>query len=283
MQTLPRSPIENLDALPLPAYDMIPDLGAYVPSPTWHKTRPHATVITGRGCPNQCTFCDQSIFGRKLRQRSTEHVAAEITLLVRKFGIREIFFADDTFTLNSHRIPALFSLLDEENIRFSWACMCRVNTVDEEMLRYMKSKGCWKVFFGIESGPPEILKRIKKNIQLEQVEKIVTLCSKIGIKSTGFFMIGHPGESPETIEETIRFALSLPLGDVSVALNTPFPGSPQHPEAHLYGSMDTTDWRQFSQHRPCFVPHGMTVEQLLEAQDNFYRRFYSRPKTYSIF
>ena len=278
IQTPRRPLIEDLDTLPFPAYDMIPNIGMYVPVANKYKILPFATIISSRGCPNQCTFCDQAIFGRKLRQRSPENIAAEIIMLYRKFGVREFTFADDTFTLNSRRIPALFSLLDAENIRFPWSCFARVNTVDEEILRYMKSKGCWNISFGIESGNQEILKTIKKNITLEQVEKAVSACSKIGMEARGFFMLGHPGETPDTMEQTIRFATSLPLSNAHVTINTPFPGTTQYSETHLYGTLDTTDWKRFSFFRPVFVPHGLSEEQLKEAQRSFMRRFYLRPR-----
>ncbi|MDR0610370.1 MAG: B12-binding domain-containing radical SAM protein [Planctomycetaceae bacterium] len=278
IQTEKRPYIDNIDTIPFPAYDLIPNMSDYAPPPCNYKAIPVANIITSRGCPNQCTFCDQSIFGRKLRQRSPENIATEMIILYRQYGIREIAFVDDTFTINNRRIPALFSILDKEKINFPWTCMSRVNTVDEEILRYMKRKGCWHISFGIESGNPEILKIIKKNIQLEQVKKIISLCSKIGIKTKGFFIVGHPGETKETIEQTIQFALHLPLDDVVVCINTPIPGSIQYAEAEQYGSLDTTDWKQFNYHRPVFVPRDMTEEQLKEAYRQFYRKFYLRPR-----
>lgn len=277
-QTPTRPFIAPLDSLPFPAYDLIPDLSAYNPPPCNYRKIPVANIITSRGCPNRCTFCDQSIFGRQLRQRSAENIVSEIELLHTRYGIREIAFVDDTFTIDNERIRQIFSLLNQKGISFPWTCMSRINTVDEDILRFMKDAGCWHISFGIESGNREILKRIQKNIELERVVHVVRLCSNIGLKTKGFFIIGHPGETQETIEETIRFALSIPLDDIVVTINTPIPGSVQYTEASQYGSLDETDWRQFNYHRPVFVPNGLSQQLLTESYRNFYRRFYFRPR-----
>ena len=273
----PRTPRANLDELPFPAYESIPDLSLYTPPPCNYKKTPVANVITSRGCPNRCTFCDRSIFGQRLRQRSAENIAGEIELLVSRHGVREIAFVDDTFTIKPKRIRELFSILDRKGIAFPWTCMSRVDTVDEDLLKYMRDHGCWHVSFGIESGNESILREIDKNISLEQAERVIGWCAKLGIRSKGFFIVGHPGETEETIEETIRYALGLPLDDIVVTINTPIPGSYQHEHAAEFGILDETDWSQFNYWRPVFVPRGLSKELLVEKHREFYRRFYFRP------
>jgi anaerobic magnesium-protoporphyrin IX monomethyl ester cyclase len=273
-----RSYIADIDALPFPAYDLISDFSLYNPPPMNYKQLPVANIITSRGCPNQCTFCGHSSFGRSLRQRSPENIAAEIIHLCRHYQIREIAFVDDTFTINPDRILKLFMILDKEGISFPWTCMSRVNTVDESILRFMKDHGCWHISFGIESGNEDILKQIKKNISLNSVRQAIKLCNFLGILTKGFFIVGHPGETIETIEETVSFALELPLDDVVVTLNTPLPGTEQYGTAAAFGNLREGDWSQYNMWNPVFIPRGLTEETLLAKHRAFYRRFYLRPR-----
>lgn len=274
----PRPYVEDIDSLPLPAYDLITDLGRYTPPACNYKASPVATIITTRGCPNQCTFCDNNTFGRKLRMRSPQSVVQEIELLIRSYGVREIAFVDDTFTLKPRRIYGIFDLTRARGLRFPWTCMSRINTVDEDLLSYMKKNGCRHVSFGIESGDAGVLREIRKNIQLRDVERVTDICHRLGILTKGFFMVGHPGDTAETIDQTIAFATRLKLDDVVVTINTPMPGSQQYEHADEYGRLDVSDWSRFNYHNPVFVPHGLPREVLLAKHREFYRRFYLRPR-----
>ena len=273
-----RDYIRDLDSLPHPAYDMIPDMGAYTPPPFNYTRRPVANVITSRGCPNDCTFCENSTFGRRVRMRSAENIADEIHLLTTRYGIREIAFVDDTFTLSRKRIQRIFQRTRELGLFFPWTCMSRINTVDESLLQYMRDNGCWYIAFGIESGDPAILKRIRKNISLTDVRDRVDSCAALNIKTKGFFMIGHPGESVETIDRTIEFATGLKLDHIVVTINTPMPGSHQYRHAAEFGTLDNTDWSQFNYWQPVFVPHGLSCGLIHAKQKEFLKRFYSHPE-----
>jgi anaerobic magnesium-protoporphyrin IX monomethyl ester cyclase len=275
----PRRPfIEDIDNISFPAYDLVPDMTLYNPPPANYKTLPVANIITSRGCPNQCTFCDRSVFGRKMRLRSPENIAAEIEMLYRQYHIREIAFVDDTFTLRPQRIIELFRILDEKKIRFPWTCMSRINTVDYEILKFMKQHGCWHISFGIESGSEEILRLIKKKISLKAAGKVIEICRNLRIRTKGFFIVGHPRETVETIEQTIRLALDLPLDDVVVTLNTPLPGTEQYESAGNYGMLDHLDWSSFNMWNPVFIPSDLSRDLLISKHKEFYRRFYLRPR-----
>lgn len=274
----PRPFIPDLDSLPFPAYDLVDDFSLYNPPPMNYKKLPVANIITSRGCPNQCTFCDRSVFGQRLRQRSPKNIAAEIELLWNQYHIREIAFVDDTFTINPQRIVELFQILDEKKIRFPWTCMSRINTVDEEILGFMKRHGCWHISFGIESGNEQTLRHIKKNITLKTARTCIEMCRRLGILTKGFFIVGHPTDSLETIEQTIRLALDLPLDDIVVTLNTPLPGTEQYRTATQFGSFEGRDWAEFNLWNPVFVPRGLTNEMLVAKHREFYRRFYLRPR-----
>jgi radical SAM superfamily enzyme YgiQ (UPF0313 family) len=274
----PRPFIQDLDRVPFPAYDLVPDFSLYNPPPTNYRELPVANIITSRGCPNKCTFCGHSAFGRVLRQRSPRNIASEIELLYKRYHIREIAFVDDTFTINPDRILTLFRILDEKGIRLPWTCMSRINTVNLDILKFMKAHGCWHISLGIESGNPHILRLIRKNISLRQVRQVVGWCHRLGIRTKGFFIVGHPGETLSTIDQTIQMAINLPLDDVVVTFNTPLPGTEQYRTADQYGSIDRRDWSEFSMWNPVFVPKGLTMNTLVEKHKEFYRRFYLRPR-----
>jgi radical SAM superfamily enzyme YgiQ (UPF0313 family) len=273
-----RTLIANLDSIPFPAYDKIDNFDYYTPPPCNYKKKPVINVITSRGCPNQCTFCDRNTFGQTLRLRSAENIAKEIEMLIMDYGAKEIAFVDDTFTLKPKRLYEIFSLLDRKGLKFPWTCMARINTVDYELLKFMKEKGCWHISFGIESGNEDILKKIKKNIALDKVETIIGYCKELKILTKGFFIVGHPGESVETINETIEYALTLKLDDIVATINTPIPGTEQYQNISEYGQLDESNWSKFNYWNPVFVPYGLTRQLLQEKHSEFYRRFYFRPR-----
>jgi anaerobic magnesium-protoporphyrin IX monomethyl ester cyclase len=270
--------IEDMDVIPFPAYDLIADFTLYNPPPTNYKRLPVTNVITSRGCPNHCTFCGHSAFGRSLRQRSPENIAAEIELLYNRYHVREIAFVDDSFTIRPVRIRDLFEILNNKKIHFPWTCMSRINSVDFETIKFMRDQGCWHISFGIESGNADILRLIKKDISLSDTRKVIGWCHQLGIRTKGFFIIGHPGETLATIDQTIQTAIALPLDDVVVTLNTPLPGTEQYQTAEDYGSMEKGDWSRFNMWNPVFVPKGLTANILLGKHQEFYRRFYLRPR-----
>jgi len=270
--------IEDLDSLPFPAYDLIPDITVYRPPPFNYRERPAANIITSRGCPNECTFCSHATFGRSVRMRSAESIVEEVELLIRRFHVREIAFVDDTFTLKPERIHQIFELASRRGLRFPWTCKARIDTVNEELLRCMKGSGCWHIFLGIESGDEEILREIRKNIELADVERVVEICRRIGLRTKGFFIVGNPKESLATIDRTVDFAIRLKLDYVAVSLNTPMPGTYQFEHAREYGSLDESSWSAFNFWRPVFVPRGLTREQLLAKHGEFLKRFYLRPR-----
>lgn len=268
--------IQDLDSIPFPARGLCPDISIYKPPVGAFRFRPVVNMITSRGCPYGCIFCDNNTFGRQVRFFSAEYVVREIKEVLTEFGAKELAFVDDTFVLDKKRLKKIFQLLAEENIKFPWTCMTRVNNLDFETLQFMAQAGCWQVRIGIESGSQEVLDFIKKGITLKQVEDAVGWCKKLNIKTTGFFMIGHHIDTPQTIDETIRFALSVPLTDMTVTINTPIPGTESYEKAKAYGTFETENLDLFNYWSPIFVPRGLTKEFLLEKQAEFYKRFYLR-------
>jgi radical SAM superfamily enzyme YgiQ (UPF0313 family) len=203
----PRVPIENLDILPLPAIDLLKTTG-YSRSPSSVKREPAFSVMTARGCPYDCIFCNK-VFGHKVRRRSVKNVMKELWYLKKKMGAREIRFWDETFTLDKKYIIDMCKEMIRSKLKLLWSCNGHVNTLDAETLSWMKKAGCWEIDFGIESGNDQVLKDIQKNITKDQTRRDIKLVKKAGIEPRTFFIFGFPTDTKKTVEETIDFAVEL--------------------------------------------------------------------------
>ena len=219
----PREPISDLDTLPLPAVDLLKKEG-YSRSPSSVKREPAFSVMTTRGCPYDCIFCNK-VFGHKVRRRSIKNVMKEITYLKEKMGAREIRFWDETFTLDKKYTIDLCREMIRTKTGLLWSCNGHINTLDEEMLKWMKKAGCWEIDFGIESGNDRVLKEIQKNITKDQVRRDIKMVKHAGIEPRTFFIFGFPGDTKKTVEETIRFALEINPSYATFYLLQVYPGT----------------------------------------------------------
>jgi len=269
--------IANLDELPIPDYKILGDIRKYRVQIDAYRKYPVGTIISSRGCPYHCIFCDRNIFGNRYRAHSPERIIEEIKILVKEMGCREIKFVDDMFTLQKERVDKICELIKKEKLKFNWSCSLRADFFYEDMLKKMKEAGLWMVNVGIESGNQEILKKIKKSLKLETVSKTVSLANKLGIYVRGFFILGHPGETKETMEDTLNFVKSLPLYTAQFSLATPFIGTELFYIAEKYGYRDL-NINQYSEKFPVFIPEGLTKEDLLKMHRRCYKEFYLRPK-----
>lgn len=276
-----RAPIADLDTLPLPAWELLDGFPQrYAPPPFKVRQRPAASLVTSRGCPNRCLFCDRSVFGDQCRFHSAEAVVAMARTLRERFGVREICFEDDTFVTLQPRLEEICRRLIDLDLGLAWNCLARVNQVSAGSLALMRRAGCWQVSFGIESGSQPVLDTISKNTTLAQIRTAVAMTRAAGLRARGFFILGHPGETRETLRATIDFALSLPLNDISVSLMTPFPGTELHRRAAEFGSL-AADWERMNLLTPAFIPHGLAAADLLAARRELLRRFYLRPRVFA--
>ena len=225
--TQKRELVKNLDEFPFPARHLLKNITKYVPGLSDYKTLPVTNIITSRGCPGMCTFCSNAVFGRTYRSRSAQNIFEEIRDVIKTYKMKEIHFIDDTFLLNKKRVYEVFDLCQKNKLKFSWSCYSRIDNVDYKFLKFLKENGCWRISFGIESGDKQVLKDIKKNITLDGANEIITACNKLGIKTTGLFMIGHPTDTIKSINNTINFALKIPFSDAACCVSTPLPGSEQ--------------------------------------------------------
>jgi radical SAM superfamily enzyme YgiQ (UPF0313 family) len=277
-QNQKRKPIKNLDELPMPAWDLLPELRHfYKPPPVGYHRLPSTSLVTSRGCPGKCTFCDRTVFGNFCRGFSAEYLFEMVKELYLRYHIRDILFDDDNFIVFKPRLARFCDLLMSSELDLTWSCNARVDIVDEETLRLMAQAGCWQIAYGIESGNQEILDVLNKGITLDQIRKALAMTRKAGIKTKGFFMIGSPLETPKTVEDTIRFVLELPLDDFQTTLFTPLPGCELYETIETYGELED-DWSKMNLWYPVFVPRGMSKHELVAYSKRAFRRFYFRPK-----
>lgn len=275
----PREYISNIDSLPYPDREALSDITLYRPPVGCYQEKFSVSMITSRGCPYQCVFCDNNTFGRKIRWFSPEYVLGEIEHILEKYGAKEISFVDDTFPANRQRFVKILQLIKERQLKFAWTCMANVNDLDGELLQLMKETGCWQIAVGIESGDDKILKLIRKGITVAKVREVVEAADKLGIMMKGFFMLGHPGETHETLNKTITFGLDLPLTDLTCTIVTPIRGTELFDMAasEKYGKFDKeADCSRLNYWEPVFVPEGLTEEDLYSAQREFFKLFYLR-------
>lgn len=276
--TKPREFIKNLDILPMPAWDLLPHLGKYYTPPAHTVKRfPAALLVTSRGCPGLCTFCDNKVFGRTLRAYSADYVINMIKHLQQNYGIKEIQFRDDNFLVFRNRLIELCEKIIQEKIDIAWSCAGRVDMINPEILALMKKAGCWQIWYGIESGSDSVLKAIKKNTNQEKIRKAVFDTKNAGISPCGFFMIGLPTETEEDIKKTIQVLLELPIDEFHMTHMTPFPGSEAHATANEYGVLDD-DWHKMNCWKTVFIPSNIAEEQLVYYSNLAFKKFYFRPR-----
>lgn len=183
-----------------------------------------ASIMMTYGCPFSCDFCSKPIFGNKVRFRSLDEIFKEIEDIV-SYGYDALWIADDLFTLDAQFLKNFCIRLIEENLQISWSCLSRIDSVTDEIVKLMKKAGCSKVYFGIESGNDDVLKLMNKKLNTATVRRGVDVFHHNCIDCAGFFIVGYPGETVETIEETFDFALSLGLNEISFNVPYPLPGS----------------------------------------------------------
>lgn len=210
--------IKDLDSIPFPARDLLLNKDSY-------NSEDMGLLMTSRGCPYNCSYCATSIWERKTRYHSVDHIIEEIKLIIDKYGTRQITFKDDSFTVNKKRVLELCDRLIKENIKINWDCNTRVNLVDEQILKKMKKAGCNSIKVGIETGSERVLNLMSKKISFDQCRKAAKLFKKVGIHWTGYFMMGLPSETREEVYQTLEFMKELNPDYASFSVYEPFPGT----------------------------------------------------------
>jgi anaerobic magnesium-protoporphyrin IX monomethyl ester cyclase len=283
--TNPEYPFLNMDDLPLPNTDFLPK-GVDYYNPLVRRM-PYITVTTSKGCPALCTFCTAPYFdGMKVRFMSTERVKRLVDYLVLEKGFREIYFRDDTFFVKKDRDKEMCRHIIDNNIDVSWIANARVAMMDKDMMRIAKDAGCHTMKFGIESGNQAILDRMRKGYTIDQAFRVFEWVHEIGINAHAHVMLGNPGETAETMQQTIDFVKQLDPATATFGICTPYPGTPLfaevaaiHPEIKDGTASDLSKLHVqglFNEHYT-----SLTRDELQNAVQQAYREFYLRPKYFA--
>ncbi len=265
-----------LDQLPFPAYHLLENFPASFEGALFNFPKfPVATIISSRGCVYQCSYCDRSVYRQSFRFNSAQYLYEQMSWLKKDFGVRHIFFYDDLFTFNRPRIVELCQLLQRKPLGMSFNCAAHLGHLDPELLRLLKSAGCWMVSLGLESADPQILARHKNKIDLKTVEETVKTIQKSGLRAKGLFMMGLPGETEASIRATVNFIGKLKLDDMNMTKFTPFPGSPIYANIQAEGIFEEK-WPLMNCLNFVFIPKGIASRERLEQlYKQFIRKFYT--------
>lgn len=275
--------LEDLDSLGPPDWDLLkPQEYPDAPQGVIFRNRPVAPIMATRGCPFSCTFCaGWTISGKKIRRRSVDNVLAEIELLYKDYGVREIHFLDDNFTLDRNYLKNFCQKLIKQDFKISWCCPngVRLDTLDKNVLELMKKAGCYYVSVGIESGSDRILRLMKKGITTRKIKRLVKMVTKAGMPINGFFILGYPGETKKEILQTIKFAKSLDLTRAAFYNYLPLPRTESY--KNLIESEEIKeeeiDWSHIFQADVPYSPSTISRDELKNFQRQAHLEFYFRP------
>ena len=271
-----RPPVEDLDSLPFPARHIVRGNGYRAAIYSGSRC---TSMVSSRGCPFHCVFCvwPNTLYGHRFRARSAANVVDEMQE-IQQLGIDEIYFDDDTFTIDRTRVMDICQFIKERGIHVSWIAQARVDTVDREMLLEMREAGCHYILFGIESGSPEMLRTMKKRITLDKAREAIRLCRELGIKSQAFFLFGVPGETPQTIQQTIDFAKELGASSTQFAVAIPQPGSPMYQQCVEEDWLVYDGWEDFASSKALIETPQLSRQEVEAARIRAYREYYFRPR-----
>jgi radical SAM superfamily enzyme YgiQ (UPF0313 family) len=270
--------IDDLDTLPFPAWDVLGDAfpHRFGPSIFNYRCTPMATIVTSRGCPFSCTFCDRSTSGKLGRYHSVEYVMEMCRMLAAK-GARHVIIYDDLFTVKKKRVVELCEAMIAEKLPFTWSCNSHPNLLDLATMRLMKRAGCWQIAYGVESGSQRVLNVVKHEVKIPRLRETLRMTREAGIRAKGYLMLGHPTEDLASLEETRAFLEDADLDVAQVTKFTPYPGTPAYPTIQQYGTF-TEDWERMNAMNFIFIPNGLSEDVLEEYFKRCYRAFYTRPR-----
>jgi radical SAM superfamily enzyme YgiQ (UPF0313 family) len=275
VKNIPREPIMELDSLPFPAFYHYFQQGRK----TLSSRNAYYQMVSSRGCPFNCAFC-MRVLGKTLRRRSPENVIEEVNFATTEYGAHTINFADEIFLFNDEKTKEILSKFIERGIskKIKWSGLTRANLVDQEIISLAKRSGCYRLEIGVESGNNDILKRIKKNISVEQIGSAINIIKRARIKVATFYILGHPGENEKTLQETIDLAVKLNTDTIAVGIMVPYPGTKVYEWAqqNYFGyRLRSTDWDDYDKYgRSPLEVEGLSLNKLESFQRKAYIYFY---------
>ncbi len=271
-----RNPVD-LNSLPPYAYHLVP-LEKYYPAAGAYKKLPAINMLMTRGCPGKCIFCNSA--ETLLRNRNAEQVVNEIAHLRDKYGVREIQFYDDTFTVMKANVYRFCDLMVERQLGVTFSCFARTDCFSPKMASALKKAGCHQVMFGIESGSQPILKTLRKDIDLEKTKQAVAWAKTAGLEVRAAFIFGSPGENETTIQTTIDYALNLDPDLAIFNITTPYPGTQFYDWAIRNNRLLTQDWWEYELGQTIVDLPTISNSILIQRYEQAYRDFYNRPVMY---
>lgn len=252
--------IENLDSLPIPLHDKLP----------WRKYKvpiiggPYTFVLSSRGCPAGCRYCIKHVtYQSSVRHRSPDHVLKEMYML-KAMGMHHIHFEADLFTVKKEFVYDLCNAIIKDGIKMRWSCNSRVDFVDAEQLALMKKAGCFMIAWGLESGSEAVLKRARKGTTPARIKETITASHKAGIMNWGYFIVGLPGETVETIQQTITLSKQIPVDIALFHIATPYPGTPFYYEAVQNGWIQMDRWEDYDMYNHTVLNYPNLSSKQLE-------------------
>lgn len=244
-----------------------------------YNNKPFTIIQTSRGCPNKCIYCTTSLYSPNYVSRTVDSVIGEIEKSVEEYEITNFMFLSDTFTADRKWVEEFCRKMIKRKVNVRWMSNSRIDKIDYPLARLMKDAGCWLVSLGIESSDENILRNVKKNITRYQIKQAVNDLHLAKIRTIGYFMFGLPGESKESIYNTIHFSKSLPLDYAYFYHTTPFPGTVLYEMAQRNHWLVTNDWNQYAHGKKALLIYeSLTVTEVQKALKDAYRTFYFHPK-----
>ncbi len=272
--TTARPLIEDLDDLPFPARHLLPIEYYKLLNMETRMT----TMITSRGCPMQCSFCSSAaLHGSKLRLRSIDNILDEMEFLVNELGIETIAFMDDTFTLNKRRVLEICSGIKARNINVLWGCTARVDTLNAEVLKSMRDAGCITLFMGVESADQQMLDEVNKQTTIEKIRNAFEVSRKEKIRTIASVVLGMPGDTHESIKNTINFVKELNPSYAIFSLATPYPGTKFYQQTFEKDLIKVKDWSKYTLISPILETVDCSLDELRKLQATAFKKFYLRP------
>ena len=264
--------LKDLDSLPFPAHDLLPL------EQLKHNGKIIFPLVSSRGCVYWCDFCSTvRMFGRGYRMRSPKNVVDEMQLVHDRYGVDQVTFYDDAFSVDRDRVVKICEELHARKLHLKWDCGTRVDMVDRELMQTMRNAGCFAVWLGVESGSEAILGAMNKKIKLEQTRLAYKTAHEVGLMTIANTVLGFPGETEQTAKETIRLIKELNPDDVGFYIATPYPGTPMYEQVKKNGWLRITDFDKYDTAGPTFETPQLSMEKLAQLRAKAYQEFYLRP------
>ena len=276
----PRAQIKDLDSLPLPAWDLVPDLAlAYHPGPQSIFRLPSTILSAARGCPYRCGYCDRGVFGRRQRMHGAARLMEMMEYLYRQYSIVDFSFHDQSLLMDEGRLVELCRRIQRSALPLSFSAQCRADQkITPFALRELPRSGCWRLTLHMETGDDKLQQSLGAGTTVEQAREALKTFTEAGISTSMLIMAGVPGETKQTMAATRRFVLSTPINDVKISFYTPLPAAELGKTDRDHGQVEG-GYDHLYEHAVKFVPQGLTARQLIAFRRRLYRRFYLRPRT----